>query len=136
MPTTPQGYPDCLAQGYDEQGKPASPWDLGALKGSGAIKSTLNDMIKYVRAQLGSKSPLERAIETSHQITFAGGTQDMALGWRINKGVTSDYLHHSGGTGGFRSFVGFDSKKKFGIVILSNAADDVTSIGEAFLLNQ
>ena len=122
-----------FAQGYDERGQATAPWDLASLKGSGAIRSTLNDMVIFIQAQLGQENPLSKAIELTHQKTFSSIEQDMGLGWRINKNQTSSYLHHSGGTGGFRSFVGFDKHRQIGVVILSNAAEEVTEIGEYML---
>lgn len=121
-----------FAQGYNETGEATAPWDLASLKGSGAIRSTLNDMVKYVRAQIEMKGPLRKAIALSHQPTFIGKEQSMGLGWRINRNGQHTYLHHSGGTGGFRSFVGFDPGRQVAIIILSNTAEDVTAIGEKF----
>jgi CubicO group peptidase (beta-lactamase class C family) len=122
-----------FVQGYNEMGLATSPWDLGPLKGSGAIRSTLNDMIIYTQAQMESKNPLKKAIALSHAITFDSSGNRMGLGWRINKTAQQTYYHHSGGTGGLRSFVGFDIKRQLGIVILSNAAEEVTAIGEILL---
>lgn len=122
-----------FAQGYNETGEATAPWDLASLKGSGAIRSTLNDMVKYARAQLATKGPLYKAVLLSHQPTFSSAAQCMGLGWRINRDGQNTYLHHSGGTGGFRSFIGFDPERQVAIIILSNAAEDVTTIGEKFL---
>ncbi|MBE9600290.1 serine hydrolase [Pedobacter sp. MC2016-24] len=122
-----------LAQGYNETGEATAPWDLASLKGSGAIRSTLNDMVKYTRAQMEMTGPLAKAITLSHEPTFKGKDQSMGLGWRISQYGRYTYYHHSGGTGGFRSFVGFDPQRQLGIVILSNAAEDVTVMGEGFL---
>jgi len=122
-----------FAQGYNETGETTAPWNLASLKGSGAIRSTLDDMVKYTRAQMEMKGPLKTAIALSHKSTFEGRNQSMGLGWRITKSGPNSYWHHSGGTGGFRSFVGFDVDRKIGIVILSNAAEDVTTVGEGFL---
>lgn len=122
-----------FAQGYNEKGEATAPWDLASLKGSGAIRSTLNDMVIYAHAQLGMAGPLQKAINLSHQATFKGESESIGLGWRINTATRPEYLHHSGGTGGFRSFVGFDAKRQFAVVILSNAADDVTAIGQHIL---
>lgn len=125
-----------LATGYDEKSNPTALWNLGALQGSGAIRSTLDDMILYTKAQLGHrKTPLKRAIELTHQVTFQSKENIMGLGWRIEKYADNIFFHHAGGTGGFRSFVGFDIKRQIGIVILSNAAEDVNTIGETFLKN-
>ncbi|MNW15292.1 hypothetical protein D3C71_2137500 [compost metagenome] len=44
-----------MVQGYKEKGRPMSYWHLESLAGSGAIRSTLDDMIIFMKAQLGSK---------------------------------------------------------------------------------
>lgn len=123
-----------FAQGYNEKGEPTMPWELAALQGSGAIRSTLNDMIRYVMAQLELlNTPLDKAILLTHQVTFQSKENAIGLGWRIEKQKNHVYWYHSGGTGGFRSFVGFDKKRLFGVVILSNTAEDVTTIGQSIL---
>ena len=45
-----------LAPGHDDNGKPAKNWDLDALAGAGAIRSTANDMLRYLRANMGVDS--------------------------------------------------------------------------------
>ncbi|WP_129718047.1 serine hydrolase [Pedobacter sp. SYP-B3415] len=127
------GQLERFAQGYNEQGNATSPWDLASLKGSGAIRSTLNDMIRYAQAQLRPQGLLGKAIKLSQQETFADTKESIGLGWRINNMSRSRYFHHSGGTGGFRSFVGFDPTGQFAVVILSNAAVDVTGIGQEIM---
>jgi len=122
-----------LAKGYNEKGLETSPWDLASLKGSGAIRSTLNDMVKYANAQMSGKSLLAKAIDLSHQITFESKEQAMGLGWRIKTYQYEPYYYHAGGTGGFRSFVGFNKKHQLGIVILSNTAEEVAQIGETLI---
>ncbi len=72
--------PSYLVEGYNEKGTPTSCWHLESLAGSGAIISTLDDMIIFMRAQLGSKNKLQKAIHLTHQITFANDAQIMALG--------------------------------------------------------
>lgn len=37
-----------LIKGYDEKGRPTSYWHLESLAGSGAIRSTLDDMIALI----------------------------------------------------------------------------------------
>jgi CubicO group peptidase (beta-lactamase class C family) len=36
---------------------------------------------------------------------------------------------HNGGTGGYRSFIGYDPARRAGVVVLSNSAGDVDDIG-------
>ena len=122
-----------FARGYNENGISTSPWDLASLKGSGAIRSTLNDMIRYVQSQMNGKSILEKSIQLTHAVTFSGPGQVMGLGWRIDTSRQQIYYHHSGGTGGFRSFAGFNKERQLAVVILSNTAEEVTAIGEGLL---
>lgn len=124
-----------VVQGYNEKGRPTSYWHLESLAGSGAIRSTLDDMIIFMKAQVGSKNKLTKAIHLTHQITFANDDQIMALGWRIKKAGNKKIFHHSGGTGGFRSFVAFDDESQKAIIILSNAALDITAIGFSIFEN-
>jgi CubicO group peptidase (beta-lactamase class C family) len=56
------------------------------------------------------------------------------LGWQegaIGPGGTA--LWHNGGTGGYRSFVGFVAETRVGVAVLSNSANDVDSIGMSLL---
>jgi len=53
-----------LAAGHSSGLTPQKNWDLNALAGAGAIRSTVNDMMKYVAAYMGLKpSPLSAAVE-------------------------------------------------------------------------
>jgi len=47
---------------------------------------------------------------------------DVALGWHIAKFGTGEVIWHNGGTGGYRTFIGFDPKAGVGVVGLSNVA--------------
>jgi CubicO group peptidase (beta-lactamase class C family) len=56
------------------------------------------------------------------------------LGWQegaVGPGGTA--LWHNGGTGGYRSFVGFVAETQVGVAVLSNSANDVDSIGMSLL---
>jgi CubicO group peptidase (beta-lactamase class C family) len=56
-----------LAPGHDESGRPAGLWDIPTLAGAGALRSTVNDMLKYVRANADSNSkPLGRTLAATH----------------------------------------------------------------------
>ncbi len=123
-----------FAQGYNETGKAASAWDLNTLACAGGIRSTAADMAKYVEANM-SKSPkqLQEAIDLTQKTTFTQGQNTVCLGWHITAGKTHTIIQHSGGTGGFRSFVGFDKERQMGVVVLSNSAEEVAMIGFGLL---
>jgi len=123
-----------FAQGYDEKGKSASAWDLNALAGAGGVRSTTNDMAKYIEANM-TKAPkqLQEAIDLSQKVTFESGQNIVGLGWHITKRKEHTIYQHSGGTGGFRTFVGFDKERQIGVVVLSNSAEEVAMIGMGLL---
>ncbi|QEH41988.1 serine hydrolase [Chitinophaga sp. XS-30] len=123
-----------IAQGYNEKGLPASPWHFPSMPGTGAIRSTLNDMISYALAQMGRHAgSLEAAILLTQQTTFQQGDLALGLGWHIGGTEDSRYWHHTGGTGGFRSFLAFDKNRDMGVVILSNSTEDVSGMGVRLL---
>jgi CubicO group peptidase (beta-lactamase class C family) len=56
------------------------------------------------------------------------------LGWQegaVGPGGTA--LWHNGGTGGYRSFVGFVAETRVGVAVLSNSANSVDAIGMSLL---
>jgi len=119
-----------FAKGYTESGKYNPPWDFKALMAAGGIRSTAKDMLKYAAANLGVAPPaLKKDILLTHNITFTKNSQKVALGWHYIKPGTDEILFHNGGTGGYRSFLGINLQKNFAVVILSNCAIGVETVG-------
>lgn len=102
-------------------------WDFDALAGCGALKSTVNDLLVYAKNNMESGDPdLSAAFNLSHEITFSK-QPTVGLGWLLSQ-VTGDvYYWHNGGTGGSRSFLAFNIKKKTAVVLLANSADEITA---------
>ena len=119
-----------LAIGHS-QGVPVSNWDIPTLAGAGAIRSSLHDMLLYVAANAGlKKSKMYPAMQLSHTVRHdkPGGGTRVGLGWHISKGSAGDVIWHNGGTGGYRTFVGFVQETGKGVVVLTNSnkgADDI-----------
>lgn len=106
-----------LARGHTTSGKPVGNMDFQTLLGGGALRSTANDLLKFLSANLGlAPSGLTAVMQKTHQIQF----ENQALGW----GLTGAVVWKNGGTYGYHSFVGFDKKQRRGVVILSNTRDD------------
>src|SRR5215510_572003 len=128
-----------LANGHDAALRPAANWDLPTFAGAGALRSTANDMLKFVAANLGlSKSPLLTAMQKTHQPQHDTGAPDLeiGLGWHILKKFHAEIVWHNGGTGGYHSFIGFNKKKSKGVVVLSNSTNDIDDIGRHLLESQ
>ncbi len=112
------------ATGYNAALKPVPMWDLPTLAGAGALRSNAVDLLKFLAANLGyTNSLLAGAMSAMLAIRRPTGNQgsEVALGWHALKRDTREILWHNGGTGGFRSFLGFDPTNGVGIVALSNA---------------
>ena len=118
-----------LAPGHDDTGKAAKNWDQDALAGAGALRSTANDMLRYLKANMGiGQSPLAAAMKLAQQPR--NETMRVGLAWvTTDKGI----VWHGGGTGGYRSFLGFTADRRHGVVILTNTAVDVEDLGFATL---
>src|SRR5215831_10072971 len=128
-----------LATGHNQALKPVANWDLPTLAGAGALRSTVNDMLKFVAANLGlTKSPLLTAMQRAQQSQRETGVPDLSIGlnWHILKKFDSEIVWHNGATGGYHSFIGFDRKTRRGVVVLSNSANDIDDIGRHLLVSQ
>jgi D-alanyl-D-alanine-carboxypeptidase/D-alanyl-D-alanine-endopeptidase len=126
-----------LATGHNELGKPVENWDLGALAGAGALRSTANDMLKLAAANAGLvNTDLSTAMELEQTPRHDAGspTLKIGLGWHISTKYDAELIWHNGGTGGYHSFVGFDKKSKRCVVVLANSANSIDDIG-CHLLN-
>lgn len=121
-----------LAAGHDAQLAPTANWDIATLSGAGAIRSTGNDMLKFLSAWLGyTPSPLAAAMKTqlaTRRPTTMPKTE-IALAWHIQTRNDREIFWHNGGTGGYHSFAAFDPKSRTGVVVLSNSANDIDDIG-------
>jgi len=113
-----------LAAGHDAQLKPAANWDIPALAGAGALRSSANDLLTFLAANLGYvKSPLAPAMASMLAVRRPAGAPrvgEIGLGWLVVKASEGEIVWHNGGTGGYRSFMGFDQKTGAGVVVLSN----------------
>ncbi len=111
-----------LAPGHDTQLKAAPNWDLPTLAGAGALRSTANDLLTFLAAELGyTKTPLAGAMASMPSVRRPTGTAglEIALAWHIFTG-DDEIVWHNGGTGGYRSFMGYAAKSRIGVVVLSN----------------
>jgi D-alanyl-D-alanine-carboxypeptidase/D-alanyl-D-alanine-endopeptidase len=114
-----------LAVGHAAAGEPAANWDLPTLAGAGALRSTANDLLKFLAANLGlAKADLFPAMQLAQKPRHAAMSTnvDIGLGWHISKKYGTEIVWHNGGTGGYHSFLGFDPRKKRGVVVLVNSA--------------
>jgi D-alanyl-D-alanine-carboxypeptidase/D-alanyl-D-alanine-endopeptidase len=121
-----------LATGYDGALLPAKNWDFDVLAGAGALRSTANDLLKFLAANLElTTTPLARAMRLMRTVHHSTDSPDMEvmMGWHLWKRYGVRIVWHNGVTGGYWSFIGFDPEKKIGAVVLSNTRFDNDAIG-------
>jgi len=98
-------------------------WDMGILKGAGAILSSPEDLKKYLQVLINQKSFLNTLIHKSLEPL----TKKMAWGWLKHGfflkliGGKNNYWHN-GMTGGFSTYIEINIKKEMGFVLLLNKA--------------
>jgi D-alanyl-D-alanine-carboxypeptidase/D-alanyl-D-alanine-endopeptidase len=122
-----------LAQGHLNDLKPASNWDLPTLAGAGALRSTANDLFKFMKATCFTETgaPLRPAIDLLLQTRRPTDIAKMQVGfgWFVLSGNDDEIVWKNGGTGGYSSFVGFSTRLRSAAVVLSNTANTIDDIG-------
>ena len=131
-----------FAQGYTRAGLPASPWHFEALAGAGALRSTAADLLIYLRAHRAAlhadadtSSILTQAMQRALRPRATIDSENTRIGfaWHEVRRDGHRIVVHTGGTGGFRSFVGLDRATGHGAVVLVNASRSSDRVTEAGL---
>jgi CubicO group peptidase (beta-lactamase class C family) len=111
-----------LLKGYDAAGLEASPI-YTSFPAAGSIKSTLSDILHYMRYQLDEK---DASVKMTHRVLY-GNVDEGATCFQWTTGKTWNwdfYYRADGGTPGFRTFYAFYPDYDLGIVLLSNQNND------------
>jgi serine-type D-Ala-D-Ala carboxypeptidase/endopeptidase len=117
-----------LAVGHNQALEPVANWDLPTLAGAGALRSTADDMLDFLAANLGyTKTPLASAMAAQIAVRRPTGQPglEIALGWHVLTGHGHEIVWHNGGTGGYRTYMAYDLKRRVGVVVLSNTSTTV-----------
>jgi D-alanyl-D-alanine-carboxypeptidase/D-alanyl-D-alanine-endopeptidase len=124
---------------YLTTGEPTAHWDLASLEGCGALRSTAHDQLAFLAANLGlTPTPLSRALQSAIQPRrdTESPRWRVGLGWHVGTLRTDGgptVVWHNGGTFGSRSFVGFVSEAKVGVVALTNTGHSVDELAVGLL---
>ena len=115
-----------FAVGHSPALKVVPSWDhLPAFAGAGALRSTGNDMLRFLAANLGFiKTPLASAMAAEVSVRRSTGTPNLeiAYAWLVLNAHGKPIYWHNGQTGGYHSFMGYSPATHVGVVVLSNVA--------------
>jgi len=121
--TLPAPLRQRLAAGHSADLVTVPGWDIPALAGAGALRSSTNDLLSFLAAMMGyTNNPLAAAQKTTLGISrpTGGAFIDSGLGWVIDTRGGGQIIWKNGGTGGYRTFIGYSPQTRIGIVVLSN----------------
>jgi CubicO group peptidase (beta-lactamase class C family) len=100
-------------------------WDYPIMAGAGMIRSTANDLLTFVAANMGlTETELQPALQlanTPQRPTV--GKDTIGLGWQV--AANTGFHWHNGQTNGSHSYLAWDPERKIGVVVLANAAVNV-----------
>lgn len=134
----PSIYRSILKLGPVSFGLKSDEWRIpNHLAGAGAIRSTGRDMMTFLKANMGLVStPIDAAIRRSHRELFrdtAGLTIGMNWIRSVDDELAQNIIWHNGGTGGFRTYLGFTEDRQFGVFVLGNTANSVDALAVEIL---
>jgi CubicO group peptidase (beta-lactamase class C family) len=103
--------------------QPVPLWDMPAIQGAGALRSTAKDMTVVLRACMRLRqTPLDGAFKTlleTRKPTGLAGT-DVGLGWFISSNQNEEIVWKLGATGGQNAVIGFSTRRPRGALVLCN----------------
>ncbi|MGI9567832.1 MAG: serine hydrolase domain-containing protein [Nitrosopumilus sp.] len=128
-----------LAMGYLYTGKEAEPINIPAVASAGSIRSTVSDMLKFLKANLELnktdlspvlgycrttkiKPKINPFLRSLSRLLYGVRSTEVGLGWIMSDLDNIKIIWHNGGTEGFSTLMMMDQGKKTGVVVLANHA--------------
>ncbi len=107
------------------------------IEGAGAFRSTANDLLKYVSANLGFlHTKLDNAIQLQHLLRHpvmspnpANYSGYIALGWRVLTNFGTETFSHTGAINGWNANSAFTPAKQVGVVSLCSCDSTDADMG-------
>ena len=126
-----RSHPDAHQPGHTRRGRlHRQVWTFDALAGAGALWSSVDDLALFVRAHLEPPDGgLGEAIRLIQRPLVKSGRLEQAMAWMKLSGRDGELLFHNGGTAGYRSFVGVDTARRRGVVVLGDSDRSVDREG-------
>ncbi|GIN96890.1 serine hydrolase [Siminovitchia terrae] len=103
-----------VLQGHDVKGREQQPLHMSDFMGAGALRSTVDDMLKFMKAHISGEN---KGYQLTQKATLKiAKNMNVGLGWFLE----DEIVWHNGSTQGFSSFLGFDPAQQIGVIVLSN----------------
>jgi CubicO group peptidase (beta-lactamase class C family) len=117
-------------QGYDNNSKAQQFLNLKGFYLGPTMNSTINDMLKYIQANLSEE---DKAIKMTHQLTY--GKNDgfgLGFGWMMdNDNNGKRYIYHDGNTKiGYNTLCIFFPGEDIGFIIIVNDTTSQENVGQ------
>ena len=110
-----------LAPGHDRYLQPVYAWEMKTLQASGSLRSTANDMLRFIGAYLDEpRTRLADSMGLQLRTRFPEHGP-VALGWGVQKIGERELYAHEGGKTGYLSAASFDPRTRTGVVVLQDA---------------
>jgi CubicO group peptidase (beta-lactamase class C family) len=107
--------------------EPLFPYGFGA---AGNLNSTVEDLARWVRLQLGHGSFEGRRIVSAESLAYlrrpkvaVDDDTAYAMGWYLTRTPNGTFIWHYGATNGFGAFFGLLPERDVEVIVLSNAAN-------------
>jgi CubicO group peptidase (beta-lactamase class C family) len=96
------------------------------------LRGSITDIARWTAANIDVETtPFPDALRLAQRV------HDEESGTCLSWVYEDDVLWHNGGTGGFHSFCGFNSQRRFGVAVLGNrGSDEVTDVAAQRLIKE
>ncbi len=117
-------------QGYSNNGKPQQFLNLRGFYFGPTMNTTINDMLKYIKANLSMR---DKAIRLTHQLTYGKEKGfGIGLGWMMDNNSNGErYIYHDGNTKiGYNTLCTLYPSENLGFIIIVNDTLSQDKVGE------
>jgi CubicO group peptidase (beta-lactamase class C family) len=131
IPTRPGDLRDGALPGVSRHGHRREPWTGEAIGPAGGIRSTVGDLATLALSLLNGTAPGVAALDPV--APFTRRSTLIGSAWITLEHKGREITWHSGGTGGFRAWLGVDREARTAVVLLSAVSRSVNATGFAML---